>query len=548
MQIKKKYLLIIVLVLLVGVFGTTLAYFNANVIGSPITNSNVTTGMYELSVSDSAVNLSNAAPIYDEYYLSQAYHKSFSVSSESTSTINTCAKVTLNITSISNSLRSDRFHYKLISSDGREEYGNFYGASDNSYLVLLEGLFLVPNTTVNFDLYIWTSYIGEENQISVLGTSLVSNIKVYGTDTKNSSDCVYSSPLTISFTPTNNSTFVKNQNVTVTINDLEGLIGNQNVKYGWSNSLTNAPSSYIPVSLNDVDGDNEVSFIASGNNTLNGTYYLWIKPNNSVCNKGNNCITDAVKSGIFSFDNSGPEITNHTVTINDYDANYSITANESYTSINKYYYGYTTESNCTSVTYNESTNATYSFQSLSVGVYLGCMYVTDTLGNRSEVVSNAFSIQGILTCYKPATPVYTCSTGTLSGEICSYDATDNITCTTIPHSTTATFGAISSSQCSSKCSNNYSGTVTCSTCGGTWNKNPSASYNSTSSICTCTYRDYCTGTENHDYSCPSGGIISGTTCSFDATISSYSCDSGTVSGSNCYLYSQTSCGSGWTMS
>lgn len=200
----------------------------------------------------------------------------------------------------------------------------------------------------------------------------------------------------------------------------------------------------------------------------------------------------------------------------------------------------------TTITLTNPTRTNYAFVNWSVtGVGASVTNNILTMGTGDATITANW--QRVYTCSKEATPVYTCSVGSISsGSTCTYSATANTTCTTSLSTSSAGFGSTSSSACSSKCSGTYGGRITCSTCGGSWDKNPSASYNATKKMCTCRYRSSCTGTNHTTYSCPSGGSVSGTSCNYTGTLSSYSCTTGTVNESACYLYNQTSCASGWT--
>ncbi len=189
MVIKRKYIIVMVMLLLAGVLTLTLAYFGVNVIGGPANSSGVLTGKFSLTLSDSVVSISNLSPIYDEYYETQAFSKTFTVTNPSSSTLNVCATVTLNITSIPDALKSQYFKYKIVSSDGLSKIGDFYGASTTEDLILLEGAFLEPNETQTFTLYIWISYAEGVDQSSMLANSLSAIVKVIGSDTRYENAC-----------------------------------------------------------------------------------------------------------------------------------------------------------------------------------------------------------------------------------------------------------------------------------------------------------------------------------------------------------------------
>ena len=146
-NIKKKYVLIIILVLAVGVLITSFAYFNATVFGSPADDSGISTGTFELSLSDSTVSISGLAPIYDEDYETQAFKKTFTVTSSSGGTLNVCSSIYLNITSISETLKSQYFKYKIVTPDGDEHEGSFLNANITDDFLTIGSIFFETGET-----------------------------------------------------------------------------------------------------------------------------------------------------------------------------------------------------------------------------------------------------------------------------------------------------------------------------------------------------------------------------------------------------------------
>jgi prepilin-type N-terminal cleavage/methylation domain-containing protein/uncharacterized repeat protein (TIGR02543 family) len=149
------------------------------------------------------------------------------------------------------------------------------------------------------------------------------------------------------------------------------------------------------------------------------------------------------------------------------------------------------------------------------------------------------------TCSMDATPIYTCSSGTLTGTRCDLGAA------TVPNVTiTSTWERL---YISGTCDLNscwyadcQSGTFTCS-------GSPSYTIGNTASAwvtatkysckCNCNMVGSCTVT----WGCTTG-TVDANRCYLPATLSSYTCPSGgTLSGTKCYLYNQSSCGSGWTV-
>ena len=201
----------------------------------------------------------------------------------------------------------------------------------------------------------------------------------------------------------------------------------------------------------------------------------------------------------------------------------------------------------TKIVLQNPTRTGYTFTGWSVsGAGASISETTLTVGTSTTTITANW--QKLYTCSKLAEPTYTCSTGSLSGTTCSYTATATTTCSQALSYSTATYGSTSSSACSSKCSSSYGGRITCSVCGGSWDKYPQGTYNSTTGICSCKYRSSCTGTNNTTYSCTNGGTLNSNTCTYSATRDAYSCSEGTLVDNTCYLYNQQSCSSDWTSS
>jgi conjugal transfer mating pair stabilization protein TraN len=215
----------------------------------------------------------------------------------------------------------------------------------------------------------------------------------------------------------------------------------------------------------------------------------------------------------------------------------------------------------------------------STGTYLGDSSNVTTVNffwqyaSTNEIVSanysyscNAGDTVNGTECNHPysATPNYTCSVGTLSGTTCTYAATPNYTCSVGTLSgTTCTYAATQSYSCPGGWSQNgsecnrvagsYSSQANCRAAGTANESNGSwIAYNCTGSGSSWSLTGFINGTLN--YSCPSGGSVSGSSCvGLAATISSYSCPSGgSVSGSSCVGLAATissySCPSGGSLS
>jgi len=106
-----------------------------------------------------------------------------------------------------------------------------------------------------------------------------------------------------------NTTWAQTGSVTVALQDSKsGLASGASVKYGWSESLDTAPSSYTDVTPSYTAGSKEeVTFTASASG-LTGKYYLWVVPTTLVDTAGNSQTTTAKSTGQFYFDNEKPNL------------------------------------------------------------------------------------------------------------------------------------------------------------------------------------------------------------------------------------------------
>ena len=155
MKIKSRYLIIVILFLLVATFGVTFSYFGANIIKNGDNDTQVNTGKVELTIDEKEVKTHDIAPIYDEDYEMLAFKKDFEVISSST--LNSCASLYLDVKEISDSLKSEYFKYKLVTDDEVYE-GNFLNAKNGEKLLLLDNIFIESESVKNYSLYIWISY------------------------------------------------------------------------------------------------------------------------------------------------------------------------------------------------------------------------------------------------------------------------------------------------------------------------------------------------------------------------------------------------------
>ena len=180
-----KYLLILIIVLLLVVGGVSYSYFSANVINNP-SDTVVSSGKIELSIDDESINAVEISPIYDEDYEMLSIHKNFTVISEST--LNSCVNVYINVDSISDSLKSEYFKYKIVTED-KEFIRDFTRAKTGEKMIILDNVFIEPTMSKTFDLYIWVSYQDGVDQTDMLNSKIKSNIYIEGKDVKSREQC-----------------------------------------------------------------------------------------------------------------------------------------------------------------------------------------------------------------------------------------------------------------------------------------------------------------------------------------------------------------------
>ena len=187
MKIKSSHLIIIIIALLAIGIGFSYSYFGSNVISNGVNETKVTTGKIDLEIDDYSINAEDIAPIYDEDYEMLGIHKNFVVSSTNSS-INACTKIYLNISNITDNLKSEYFKYKLVY-DNHEKDGNFINANSNSKLLIDDNIFIESEKSKEFDLYIWISFQDNVDQNNLLGGSMKSNLYIEGLDVKEESIC-----------------------------------------------------------------------------------------------------------------------------------------------------------------------------------------------------------------------------------------------------------------------------------------------------------------------------------------------------------------------
>lgn len=192
MKIDKKYVIISICILIGGILTIALAFIGPEIIkNGNINPNNVVTGNLSLKVTDTSVSIDNMAPIRSNTYKTEAYKKEFTISN-SESTLNGCMKLYLNFKSISEQLKSEYLVYKLESSTGNVSEGSF-DKIENNKLLIFDSDFIEVGKDITYNLYIWLRYVEDPsiNLKDLLGTSMNAYVSVSGSDTKESSSCIF---------------------------------------------------------------------------------------------------------------------------------------------------------------------------------------------------------------------------------------------------------------------------------------------------------------------------------------------------------------------
>ncbi len=187
---KEKYLILysLLVILFIGTFSVSLSYFGTKVNRENVSPTSFKTGKVDVKIIDNKLEDVVLPPIYDRDYSKSAYKKDFTIVSSEES-LNSCASIYLDISEISDSLKSEYLKYKLVSKDNIVE-GNFKNANDIDNMVIAENIFLEKNTSNKYNLYIWISYDENVDQMDMLNTKLVARVGVKSYDSEDISLCV----------------------------------------------------------------------------------------------------------------------------------------------------------------------------------------------------------------------------------------------------------------------------------------------------------------------------------------------------------------------
>ena len=190
MKIKKKYLILIVITLLVSVGTLTYAYFEGTILNDLINGTTVSTGNIDVQISDNVVNADNVKPIYNGNinYENATFKKKFTVTN--IGILNTCIDLYLKVNTIDNALISTDFRYMVINDEtGTTIEGDFSTASSGNDLKLGSLYFFEGETTKKYTMYIWIEYQENKEQISMLNKSMNATLFVKAQDVKTKDAC-----------------------------------------------------------------------------------------------------------------------------------------------------------------------------------------------------------------------------------------------------------------------------------------------------------------------------------------------------------------------
>ena len=168
----------LILGLAVIIFGSglTYAYFDFVLNSQEESSLKVTGTDFSVSLYGDTISVSDLTPIYDEYYDEQALEYLFEVENDSRR-VTACYSIYFDINTISESLISSDFKWKLVNLDTLEETdGNFAGASNPEVIIKADND-IIAHTTDHYKLYIWLSY-SDSNQSDTLATTFSSNLKL----------------------------------------------------------------------------------------------------------------------------------------------------------------------------------------------------------------------------------------------------------------------------------------------------------------------------------------------------------------------------------
>lgn len=197
MKIKKKYLILMIITLIVSVGTLTYAYFEGTVLNDGVNKTTVTTGSINVNISDTSVVATDVKPLSTDSddsanqfaYEQASFVKKFTVSNDADS-LNVCIGLYLKINSVDSQLVSQYFRYKIVQDDtGTSIEGNFSDIStlDDKFLGSL--YFFNSGESKSYTMYIWIEYDTNANQTSMLNKTMNATLYVKAVDCKLKENC-----------------------------------------------------------------------------------------------------------------------------------------------------------------------------------------------------------------------------------------------------------------------------------------------------------------------------------------------------------------------
>lgn len=197
MKIKKKYLILMVITLIVSVGTLTYAYFEGTVLNDGVNKTTVTTGSINVNISDTSVVATDVKPLSTDSddsanqfaYEQASFVKKFTVSNDADS-LNVCIGLYLKINSVDSQLVSQYFRYKIVQDDtGTSIEGNFSDIStlDDKFLGSL--YFFNSGESKSYTMYIWIEYDTNANQTDMLNKTMNATLYVKAVDCKLKENC-----------------------------------------------------------------------------------------------------------------------------------------------------------------------------------------------------------------------------------------------------------------------------------------------------------------------------------------------------------------------
>lgn len=227
-NIKKNYVVLMLLTLVVGVGAITFAYFQGNVLNDLINTTGVTTGNINIQISDNSVNATNVKPLYtadDEYvYEESSFAKKFTITND-TNSLNVCTDLYMRINSIDDALKNEYFKYIVVDDDtGYAVGGNFSSVSKGDEVLVGPLYFFGSGVTKSYTMYVWIEYSNDVDQINMLNKTLNATLFIKAKDMKDEDSCDTRTTRTLTY-KTNN-----------------GEVENKKVVFNKGDSITNALS------------------------------------------------------------------------------------------------------------------------------------------------------------------------------------------------------------------------------------------------------------------------------------------------------------------